>query len=269
MGGERPVSTAKLREMKAAGKKIVVLTAYESSLAALAEAAGVDVLLVGDSLGMVIQGHDSTLPVTLEDMVYHGACVARASRRALRVIDMPFLSYATVDRALDGAGRLMREGGAQMVKLEGGAAPVLEVVRCLTGQGIPVCGHLGLTPQSVHQLGGYRVQGREAESARQLREAAAALEQAGASLLVLECVPEALAAEVCSALSIPVIGIGAGAACDGQVLVVHDLLGMTPGGGPRFAKNFLRDAPDIPAALAAYVSAVREGRFPGPEHTPA
>ncbi len=225
-----------LKQMKQRGEKIAVLTAYDASFAALQEAAGVDVMLVGDSLGMVIQGRDSTLPVAVTEMVYHTRCVERGRREALLVADMPFMSYSSANQALETAGRLMKDGGAQMVKLEGGATQ-LETVSQLTANGIPVCAHLGLLPQSVHQLGGYRVQGRDEESARLMREDAVALEEAGAQMLVLECVPADLAESIAKAISIPVIGIGAGVGCDGQVLVVYDMLGITPGAAPSFRKT--------------------------------
>jgi len=261
-----PVTSATLLRMKQHGEKIACVTSYDASFTRLLEAAGVDVLLVGDSLGMVIQGQESTLPVTVQDMIYHASCVARAGQRALRIVDMPFMSYAGVAQALQNAARLMREGGAHMVKLEGGRI-IAEAVQALTGHGIPVCAHLGLTPQSVHQLGGYRVQGRDSESAGKLLEEARLLEAAGASLLVLECVPSDLARQVSQTLRIPTIGIGAGPHCDGQVLVLYDLLGITPGKRPRFSHNFLEDAPDIPGALRAFVDAVRAGEFPKPEHS--
>ncbi len=266
MADTAPVTRDSLLRMKAEGEKIAVVTSYDASFTALLEAAGVDVLLVGDSLGMVVQGHDSTLPVTLEQMIYHSACVARASTRALRVVDLPFMTYASTEQALDSAARMLREGGAHMVKLEGGSL-LCATVEALTQRGIPVCGHLGLTPQSVHQFGGYRLQGRDEAAARQLLDDAIALEQAGASLLVLECVPTALAKQISESLGVPVIGIGAGIDCDGQVLVLYDLLGITPGKRPRFSHNFLESGRGIPAALRAYVEAVRTGRFPGPEHT--
>ena len=241
------------------------MTSYDASFTRLLEQAGVEVLLVGDSLGMVLQGHESTLPVRMADMLYHTACVARAGRSALRVVDMPFMTYSSVDRALGNAARLMR-AGAQMMKLEGGRE-VADIVRALTDHGIPVCAHLGLTPQSVHQLGGYRVQGRDAESAQHLLEDAHLLEQSGASLLVLECIPASLAGQVSQSLRIPTIGIGAGPDCDGQVLVLYDLLGITPGKRPSFSHNFLEDCDDIPAALSAFVAAVKAGRFPAPRHS--
>jgi len=242
-----------------------VITAYDAGFTRLAEAAGVDVILVGDSLGMVVQGHDTTLPVTVEQMVYHAEMVTRVSRRCLIVADMPFMSHGTRDQALDTAGRLMKAGGAHMVKLEGGRAQV-ETVRHLTERAVPVCAHLGLLPQSIHQLGGYRVQGRDQESAHDLLNDARMMQDAGAQMLVLECIPAVLAQEITAALDIPVIGIGAGAACDGQVLVLHDALGMTAGKPPSFSKNFMPEADSIETAIEAYVNAVREGGFPGPEH---
>jgi 3-methyl-2-oxobutanoate hydroxymethyltransferase len=231
------------------------------------EAAGVDVLLVGDSLGMVLQGYGTTLPVSVDHMAYHCGCVARVRQRALLVVDLPFLSYRSPEQALASSARLMQDGGAQMVKLEG-AGPHLETVRRLSEQGVPVCGHLGLLPQSVHRLGGYRVQGRSPAQAELIHRDALALQEAGADLLVLECVPTALAAEISRDLQIPTIGIGAGPGCDGQVLVLYDLLGITPTRGkpPRFVKNFLTEGRDIRAAVAAYVAAVKSGAFPAPEH---
>ena len=266
MSETAPVSCATLLRMKQRGEKIVCVTSYDASFTRLLETAGVDVVLVGDSLGMVIQGHESTLAVTVQDMVYHAACVARGGQRALRIVDMPFMSYANVGQALENAAQLMRAGAAHMVKLEGGQVAA-DAVQALTAHGIPVCAHLGLTPQSVHQLGGYRVQGRDSESAAKLLNEARLLEAAGASLLVLECIPSDLARQVSASLHIPTIGIGAGPHCDGQVLVLYDLLGITPGKRPRFSHNFLEDAADIPQALRAFVDAVRAGEFPGPEHT--
>lgn len=260
----KPVTLTTLREMKARAEKIACLTAYDASHAAVLDSAGVDLIMVGDSLGMVIQGHDSTLPVTLADVIYHTRCVRRGSQRAFVVSDLPFMSYASSAQALGNAARLMQEGGAQMVKLEGGAW-LADTVSALTQRGLPVCAHLGLLPQSVHQLGGYRVQGRDADSAQTLLADARTLEQAGAGLLVLECVPGALAQQVAQALTIPVIGIGAGAGCDGQVLVLYDVLGLSAR-PPRFAKNFLTGGADIPAAVAAYISAVKAGEFPAAEH---
>jgi 3-methyl-2-oxobutanoate hydroxymethyltransferase len=261
-----PVSVPQLRQMKSDGRRISMLTCYDATFAIAVDRAGVDTVLVGDSLGMVVQGHGSTLPVTVDHLVYHSAAVARGLKRALLVTDMPFLSYATPERALDTAHRLMGEGGAAMVKLEG-AGPMLESIRALSERDVPVCAHLGLTPQSVMKLGGFRVQGREEAAARRLRADALAVQEAGAAMLVLECVPRALAAEVTASLDIPVIGIGAGAGTDGQVLVMHDLLGLRgQHRTPRFVKDFLAGADGIEAAFSAYVQAVREGRFPAKEH---
>jgi 3-methyl-2-oxobutanoate hydroxymethyltransferase len=257
---------SKLQAMRDKGEKIAVLTCYDASFAALLEAQGVDVLLVGDSLGMVLQGHESTLPVTLDDMVYHTACVARGSRQAFIVADMPFGTFQiSPQEAFAHTARLM-VAGAQMVKLEGGAA-MLETVRFLTERGIPVCGHIGLTPQSVHQLGGYRVQGKESAVAEKLLEDATALEQAGAGMIVLEAMPALLAAEITAALSIPTIGIGAGASCSGQVLVLHDMLDIYPGKKARFVKNYMQGAASIADAVARYVSEVKAGSFPAQENS--
>ena len=268
MSKPNPVTVATLATMKSAGAKIVCLTCYDAAFTRVVEAAGVDVLLVGDSLGNVLQGHETTLPVSVDDMVYHSACVARVSRRALLIADMPFLSYTSPEQALATAARLMQQGGAQMVKLEGGTPQHLEAVRQLSAQGVPVCAHLGLLPQSVHKLGGYRVQGREAAAAEAMRRDALALEQAAAAMLVLECVPVALAETISRELSIPVIGIGAGAGCDGQVLVLHDMLGIHPAEHkpPRFAKDFMAGQDGVEAAVRAYVQAVRSGEFPAAEH---
>jgi 3-methyl-2-oxobutanoate hydroxymethyltransferase len=257
---------SKLQAMRDKGEKIAVLTCYDASFAALLEAQGVDVLLVGDSLGMVLQGHESTLPVTLDDMVYHTACVARGSRQAFIVADMPFGTFQiSPQEAFAHTARLM-VAGAQMVKLEGGAA-MLETVRFLTERGIPVCGHIGLTPQSVHQLGGYRVQGKESAVAEKLLEDATALEQAGAGMIVLEAIPALLAAEITAQLSIPTIGIGAGAACSGQVLVLHDMLDIYPGKKARFVKNYMQGSSSIAEAVAKYVREVKADEFPGAEHS--
>lgn len=255
-----------LRKLKATGEKFTCLTAYDASFAHIFDQAGIDILLVGDSLGMVIQGHDTTLPVTVDNMVYHCQQVSRGSERSLLVVDMPFMSYATPQMALETASRLMREGQAQVVKLEGGAW-LVETVSILTERGIPVCAHLGLTPQSIHQIGGYHVQGRTEMGAECLRNEAVALQTAGASLLVLECVPSHLAAEITALLDIPVIGIGAGAECDGQVLVSYDMLGITPGKRPSFSKDFLAETGSIPAAIEAFKNEVKKGTFPGAEHT--
>jgi 3-methyl-2-oxobutanoate hydroxymethyltransferase len=248
----------KLQAMRSKGEKIAVLTCYDASFAALLEAQGVDVLLVGDSLGMVLQGHETTLPVTLDDMVYHTACVARGSKQAFIIADMPFGTFqVSPQEAFTHAEKLMVVG-AQMVKLEGGAV-MIETVRFLTERGIPVCGHIGLTPQSVNQLGGYRVQGKESAAAQKLLEDAAALEQAGAGMLVL-------AAQITAQLTIPTIGIGAGAACSGQVLVLHDMLDIYPSKKARFVKNYMQGAQSVADAVARYVREVKAGEFPGTEH---
>ena len=259
------VTVTRLRDMKAAGERIAMLTAYDAGFARVLDAAGVDVVLVGDSLGMVVQGHDSTVPVTVDDMIYHARAVARGLQRALLLVDMPFMSYAEPRSALANAARLMQEGGAQMVKLEGDALQV-DTVRHLSERGVPVCAHLGLTPQYVHKLGGYRVQGRDEAAAAKMLADARALEAAGADLLLLECVPQALARRITEAMGIPVIGIGAGPDCDGQVLVLHDLLGITPR-LPRFARDFLAGDGSIEGAVRDYVAAVREGRFPSGEES--
>jgi len=253
-----------LRKMKDEQNKIAMLTAYDSTFSYVLEQAGVDVILVGDSLGMVIQGQESTLPVTVEDMIYHTRNVVRGSEKVFVIADMPFMSYANVEQAVSNAARLMAEGGAQMVKLEGGAV-VADTVKQLTQRGIPVCAHLGLLPQSVHRLGGYRVQGRDEEGAQQLIDDAQALEQAGADILVLECVPADLAERVTTTVTIPVIGIGAGVNCDGQVLVLYDMLGLTPGKRPRFSHDFLAETGAIPAAITKYVQDVKSGQFPTQE----
>lgn len=262
----RKVTTLTLRDMKARAEAIASITAYDAGMARLAEAAGMDFVLVGDSLGMVLQGQDDTLGVTMADMIYHSRIVSRGLERALLVTDMPYLSYTTAAQALGNAGRLMREGGAEVVKLEGGAW-LADTVRHLDRFGIPVCAHLGLTPQSIHKLGGYRMQGRDVASARQILDDARVLQAAGAVMLVLECVPAGLAADITQALDIPVIGIGAGGECDGQVLVLQDMLGISAR-PPRFARDFLAEAGTIPAALQRYVNAVKSGEFPGTEHTP-
>ncbi len=259
-----PVTVPALSRMKSEGQLITMLTAYDASFARLIDAAGIDCVLVGDSLGNVIQGHDSTLPVSVPDMVYHTQAVRRGLNRALLVADLPFLSYHDRGQALSSAGALMRAGAA-MVKLEGGRV-VLPVVSALVEQGVPVCAHLGLTPQHVHRLGGYRVQGRDQALAEELVQDAEALARAGAGLLVLECVPAELAERVAVSIEIPVVGIGAGPRVDGQVLVLYDVLGISAGHRPRFVKDFLAETGSIEGALAAYASAVRERRFPAPEH---
>ncbi len=260
-----------LQQMADRGEKIAVLTCYDASFAALCESAGIEVLLVGDSLGMVLQGADSTLAVTLHDMQYHTRCVAKGSKNTYIISDLPFGSYQlSPEQAWRNATRLMA-AGAHMVKLEGGAVMV-ETVRFLVDRGIPVCGHLGLTPQSVHQLGGYRVQGRNDQQAKQLLADAQALAEAGAGLLVLEMVPAGLAKQITQAVAIPTIGIGAGPDCDGQVLVLQDMLGIYTGSSlnykpPRFVRNFMQGAESIQQAVAAYVQAVKLSAFPAAEHS--
>ncbi len=254
-----------LRQMKAEGRRIVALTAYDAGFARSMDLAGIDLVLVGDSLGMVCQGHDSTLPVTVADIAYHVACVARGLQSTFLVADLPFQADATPERALDASTRFL-QAGAAMVKLEG-AGPKLEVIRFLHAREIPVCAHLGLTPQSVLRLGGYKVQGREAAAAKQLLADAHAVAEAGADLLVLECVPSALAARITAEVAIPTIGIGAGPGCDGQILVMHDMLGLNSGHRrPRFVKDFLAGGGSVAGAFQAYAEAVRSGAFPGPEH---
>lgn len=255
-----------LRQMAGRGEPITMLTAYDASFASLLERAGVDTLLVGDSVGMVVQGRDSTLGVSLRDMVYHTECVARASHRAFLIADMPFGSFqVSPQQAFENAAALMA-AGAQMVKIEGGVAMV-ETVRFLVDRGVPVCAHIGLTPQSVHQLGGYRVQGRDADAQARLRHEAGELAAAGAGLLLFEAIPAALATELTAACPVPTIGIGAGVGCSGQVLVLHDMLDVFPGRKARFVKNFMADAGSIEAAVAAYVREVKARTFPGPEHS--
>jgi 3-methyl-2-oxobutanoate hydroxymethyltransferase len=255
------LNLTRLRQMKTEQNKIAMLTAYDASFSHVLEQAGVDIILVGDSLGMVIQGQESTLPVTVDDIIYHCRNVVRGSDKVFVIADMPFMSYANEKQAIANAARLMAEGGAQMVKLEGGAV-MASTIEQLTARGIPVCAHLGLLPQSVHRLGGYRVQGRDAETADELLRDAIALEDAGADMVVLECVPAALATKITNTLTIPVIGIGAGSMCDGQVLVLYDMLGLTPGKRPRFSYDFLADTGAIQSAIAKYVVDVKSGEFP-------
>lgn len=261
----KPVTVPGLRAMKARGEKIVVLTCYDASFAAQMDAAGVDVALVGDSLGMVVQGHASTLPVTLDQMVYHTSLVARGLSTTLLIADLPFMQFRDQATTLAAAGRLMAEGGAAMVKLEGGTDWVCDVIATLAVHELPVCAHLGLTPQSVHKMGGYRMQGKTGDAAARLRDQARAIVAAGAELLVLESIPAALAGEITRDLAIPTIGIGAGADCDGQVLVCYDMLGITPGHRPRFSKDFLAGRGSVRDAIAAYADDVRARRFPGTE----
>ena len=260
----KPVTMPQLQALRDKGEKIAMLTCYDASFASLMDACGVEALLIGDSLGMVCQGHDSTLPVTIADMAYHTACVARGNRTALLVADMPFGSYTTPETACRNAIQLI-QAGAHMVKIEGGAW-LADTIRYLNERAIPVCAHLGLTPQSVHLMGGYRVQGKTAESAERLLADALALQQAGACMVVLEAIPATLGKELTEALHMPTIGIGAGVDCAGQVLVMHDMLGTFPGHKARFVRNFMEGADSIDAALRAYVAAVKDGSFPAKEH---
>ena len=260
----KKVTVNTLHKLKASGEKFACLTCYDAVFAGLLGDAGVEVILVGDSLGMVIQGHDTTLPVTMEDVIYHMECVKRGSKGSLLIADLPFMSYASEAQTLENAARLMR-AGAQMVKLEGGAW-IAESTRLLAERGIPVCSHMGLTPQSVNRIGGFLVQGRDPDQADTMIEEARLLEASGASCLLLESVPGSLAKAISDALTIPVIGIGAGVDVDGQIMVQHDLLGISPI-TPKFVKNFLADSANgIPGAISAYVKAVKDGTFPGLEH---
>jgi 3-methyl-2-oxobutanoate hydroxymethyltransferase len=263
-GNRSPVTLSTLINLKQRGEKFTCLTAYDACFAQLVAEAGVEVILIGDSLGMVLQGHDSTLPVTMDDMVYHISSVKRGNRGAFLIGDMPFMSYASESQTLENAATLMR-AGAQMIKLEGGAW-IAHSTQLLAERGIPVCTHMGLTPQSINRIGGYHVQGRDPRQAESMLAEAHLLEQSGASVLLLECVPQTLARTITEALSIPVIGIGAGPDTDSQVMVLHDLLGISPI-TPKFVKNFLKDSQNgIPGALRDYVAAVKEKRFPAPEH---
>jgi 3-methyl-2-oxobutanoate hydroxymethyltransferase len=258
------VTLSTLQKMKKRQEKFTCLTAYDACFGQLLSEAGVDVILIGDSLGMVLQGHDSTLPVTMEDMIYHISCVKRGNRGSFLIGDMPFMSYASESQTLENAARLMR-AGAQMIKLEGGAW-IAHSTNLLAERGIPVCAHMGLTPQSINRIGGYHVQGRDPRQAESMLTEARLLEEAGASILLLECVPQTLARTITEALEIPVIGIGAGPATDGQVMVLHDVLGISPI-TPKFVKNFLRDSnAGIRGALQDYVAAVKSQQFPAPEH---
>ena len=262
----RRLSTLDLGKMRNKGEKIAMLTCYDATFASLCEQNGIDILLIGDSLGMVLQGHDSTLSVSLADVVYHTAAVARGAQRPLIVADMPFgTSQISPADTFSNAVRLMA-AGAQMVKIEGGAE-MADTVRFCSVRGIPVCAHIGLLPQSVHQLGGYRVQGKDEAGAARLKADATALQEAGATILLMEAMPAALASEVTHLLSIPTIGIGAGNGTSGQVLVLHDMLDLTTGKKPRFVRNFMQGASSVGAAIAAYVAAVKDGSFPALEHT--
>lgn len=260
-----PVTLSTLLQMKQRHEKIACLTAYDASLAALVDAAGADVVLVGDSLGMVIQGHDTTVPVTMDHIAYHCAAVARGLSRPLLMADLPFMSYATPELALRNSVRLLQEGGASMVKLESGPGQ-LDTVAYLARHDIAVCAHLGLKPQSVHKTGGFRVQGRGEAAAKSMMQDARALEAAGADILLLECIPSELGRRITEAAQVPVIGIGAGPDTDGQILVLYDILDLTPGRKPRFARNFMSGSESPQHAIARYVQAVRSREYPAPEH---
>ena len=262
---EPPVNVATLAKMKSEGQPIVCLTAYDASYAVLVDRAGVDLVLVGDSLGMVIQGHDTTVPVTVSDIIYHTRNVARGLRRAFLVSDMPFMSYVEPAQALDNAVHMMQDGGAMMIKLEGGDGQV-EIVEHLAKHDIPVCAHLGLKPQSVHKIGGFKVQGREPDKAKQMIKSARKLEGAGADLLLLECVPNELGKAITETVQVPVIGIGAGPSVDGQILVLYDILDITQGRTPRFVQNFTVGQQSPLDAIRAYVQAVKDRKYPAPEH---
>ena len=267
LASNKPITLPELARMKREGEKIAMLTCYDASFAALEDRCGVDVMLVGDSLGNVIQGQTSTLPVTMEHMVYHTACVAALPSRPMLVADLPFGAYhESKEQAIRNAGKLLAVG-AEMVKLEGGEV-MAETVHFMVERGVPVCAHIGLTPQSVHALGGYRVQGRDDSSASRMKREARALEEAGAALMVLEMVPAALAGEITRQLTAcATIGIGAGRDCDGQVLVLHDMLGLYPGKKGRFVRDFMAEAQSIEGAVKAYVAAVKDGSYPGAEHS--
>ncbi|MEI6895524.1 MAG: 3-methyl-2-oxobutanoate hydroxymethyltransferase [Colwellia sp.] len=258
------ISTASLLNMKQQGEKISTITAYDASFAKLFDQAGIHAILIGDSLGMVLQGQDSTLPVTIDEMVYHTRCVKKGAVESLIIADMPFMSYSSQDLALANAALLM-QAGASMVKLEGGAW-LYDTIAALVERGIPVCAHLGLTPQSVNIFGGFKVQGRENDKAQQMIADAKALETAGAQLLVLECIPQDLGKTITTALTIPTIGIGAGKDTDGQILVMHDALGIACNYMPKFSRNFLKDTGDIKKAIELYISEVSQGNFPADEH---
>jgi 3-methyl-2-oxobutanoate hydroxymethyltransferase len=262
--GDKPITISKLLSMRAEGEKITMLTAYDSTMSALLNRCGVETILIGDSLGNVIQGHSSTTPVTVEQMAYHTECVARVNSHAFVITDLPFATYGDPVQALDSAAELMR-AGADMVKLEGGDWQI-GIIRYLVERSVPVCAHLGLLPQSVHVLGGYKVQGKSKDAASLMLEQAIACEQAGAQMIVLEAIPSSLGKRITESLSIPTIGIGAGADCSGQVLVLQDMLGISPGKPPKFVKNFMDGHASIEAAVKAYVREVKSGKFPGPEH---
>jgi 3-methyl-2-oxobutanoate hydroxymethyltransferase len=265
----KPLHIAELRAMRERGEKIACLTCYDASFALIEDAMGVDLILVGDSLGMVLHGTGTTTAVTVDDISYHSRCVAPHLKRAFLVADLPFLSYATLERALDASQRLMQQGGAKMVKLEGGREQAA-IVEYLSVRGVPVCAHLGLQPQFIHKMGAFKVQGRDEAAAEAMIQDARALVEAGADLLLLECVPSTLAARITDESPVPVIGIGAGPSVDGQILVLHDILHLSPtvrlGRTPRFVKNYLVDGRNVEAAVRAYVDEVKSGAYPAPEH---
>ena len=262
---EPPINVASLKKMKINGEPIACLTAYDASFSLLVDKAGVDIVLVGDSLGMVIQGHDTTVPVTVDDVIYHCRNVSRGLNRAFLVADMPFMSYSDPNQALENAVRLMQEGGAMMIKLEGGEDQI-SIVEHLARHDIAVCAHLGLKPQSVHKIGGFRVQGRDESESRKMLKNAISLQNAGADIVLLECVPNELGNSIKEELDIPVIGIGAGPNVDGQILVLYDILGVTHGTTPRFVKNFMIGNDSLIMAIKAYVQAVKNRDYPASEH---
>lgn len=269
MDTSKPVNVSELRRMREANEPIACLTCYDASFALIEDRAGVDLVLVGDSLGMVLHGGSTTTPVKVTDIVYHSRCVAPHLKRAFLVADMPFLSFATRDRALDAAQRMMQDGGAKMVKLEGGREQA-DIVEYLTVRGVPVCAHLGLQPQLIHKMGAFKVQGRDDAAAEAMVHDAEVLQQAGADLLLLECVPSALGKRIAQKSKVPVIGIGAGPDVHGQILVLHDILNISPtvtlGRKPRFVRNFMQGAADIESAIGHYVKAVKDRSYPAPEH---
>jgi 3-methyl-2-oxobutanoate hydroxymethyltransferase len=262
---EPPINVASLKKMKSDGEAIACITAYDASFALAVDRAGIDMVLVGDSLGMVIQGHDTTVPVTVEDIIYHTRNVSRGLQRAFLVADMPFMSYSDPNQALENAVRLMQEGGAMMVKLEGGEDQIA-IVKHLARHDIAVCAHLGLKPQSVHKIGGFRVQGRDSKEAKEILDNAKALQDAGADVVLLECVPNELGKSIKENLDVPIIGIGAGPFVDGQILVLYDILDITQGSTPKFVRNFMLDQASPINAIESYVQAVKNKEYPAPEH---
>ena len=264
---QKKVTIADLQQKKETGKKITMMTAYDYPTSRLVDQAGIDTILVGDSLGMVMLGYDSTVPVTMDEMIHHCRAVCRGTKNSFVIGDMPFLSYQiNIERAIENAGRFIKEAGCESIKLEGGSEMV-QVVKAIVDAGIPVCAHIGLTPQTATKLSGFRVQGKDAESARELVNSAKALQEAGAFMIVMECIPDVLAAKITKELTIPTIGIGAGKDCDGQVLVYHDLVGLFERFTPRFVKQYINLAPKIQEALVKFREEVEAGDFPGPEHS--